>query len=159
MTSVAESLVTWLTTYSGISAVTTDQVGEEATSLGVIKSPGRNVQHYVDGSKDVTGYFLFRARRSAQMDDMRVDNQEWLEALETWVREQSFARSLPSLGNGRICQSVGVSESAYLLEAAESDIVYQIGLEIVYFEPKALTPDEEPDEEPEEEPDEEPDTV
>ena len=139
MTSVAESLVTWLLTYSGISAVTTDQVGEEATSLGVIKAPGRNVQNYVDGSKDVTAYFLFRARKSAQMDDMRVDNQEWLEAFETWVRQQSLARTVPTLTGGRICQSVGVSESAYLLESTEADIIYQIGLEIVYYEPKTLT--------------------
>jgi len=139
MTSVAESLVTWLLTYSGISAVDTDQVGEEATSMGVIKSPGRNVQHYVDGSKDVTAFFLFRARRSAQMDELRVDNQEWLEAFETWVREQSFARNVPTLTGGRVCQSVGVSESAYLLESTEADIIYQIGLEIVYYEPKTLT--------------------
>lgn len=139
MTSVAESLVTWLLTYSGISAVTTDQVGEEATSLGVIKAPGRNVQNYVDGSKDVTAYFLFRARKSAQMDDMRVDNQEWLEAFETWVRQQSLARTVPTLTGGRVCQSVSVSESAYLLESTDADIIYQIGLEIVYYEPKTLT--------------------
>jgi len=139
MTSVAESLVTWLLTYSGISAVTTDQVGEEATSLGVIKAPGRNVQNYVDGSKDVTAYFLFRARKSAQMDDMPVDNQEWLEAFETWVREQSFKRTLPTLTGGRTCQSVSVSESAYLLESTDAEIVYQIGLEVVYYEPKTLT--------------------
>lgn len=139
MTSVAESLVTWLLTYSGISAVDTDQVGEEATSMGVIKAPGRNVQNYVDGSKDVTAYFLFRARRSAQVDDLRVDNQEWLESFETWVREQSFARNVPTLTGGRVCQSVGVSESAYLLESTDADIIYQIGLEIVYFEPKTLT--------------------
>lgn len=139
MTSVAESLVTWLLTYSGISAVTTDQVGEEATSLGVIKAPGRNVQEFVNGSKEVTAYFLFRARKSAQMDDMRVDNQEWLEAFETWVRQQSLARTVPTLTGGRVCQSVSVSESAYLLESTESDIIYQIGLEIVYYEPKTLT--------------------
>jgi len=139
MTSVAESLVTWLLTYSGISAVTTDQVGEEATSLGVIKAPGRNVQEFVNGSKEVTAYFLFRARKSAQMDDMRVDNQEWLEAFETWVRQQSLARTVPTLTGGRICQSVSVSESAYLLESTDADIIYQIGLEIVYYEPKTLT--------------------
>ena len=139
MTSVAESLVTWLLTYSGISAVTTDQVGEEATSMGVIKSPGRNVEYFVNGDKEVTAYFLFRARKSAQMDDMRVDNQEWLEAFETWVRQQSLARTVPTLTGGRICQSVGVSESAYLLESTDADIIYQIGLEIVYYEPKTLT--------------------
>lgn len=139
MTSVGESLVTWLLTYSGISSVDTDQVGDEATSMGVIKAPGRNVQYYVDGSKDVTAYFLFRARMAAQVDDLRVDNQQWLESFETWVREQSFARSLPSLSGGRICHSVSVSESAYLLESADVDIEYQIGLEIVYFEPKTLT--------------------
>lgn len=139
MTSIAESLVTWLLTYSGISSVETDQVGEEATSMGVIKAPGRNVQNFVNGDKEVTAYFLFRARRSAQMDDLRVDNQEWLEAFETWVREQSFARSLPTLTGGRTCQEVNVSESAYLLESTDADIIYQIGLEIVYFEPKTLT--------------------
>ena len=140
MTSVAESLVTWLLTYSGIaSAVETDQVGDEAVSQGVLKAPTRRVQSFVDGSKDVTAYFLFRAKRSAQEDEMRVDNQAWLEGLETWVREQSFARNLPSLSGGRSCYAVNISESAYLLEATDAEIVYQIGLEISYGEPKVLT--------------------
>ena len=70
---------------------------------------------------------------------MRVDNQTWLEGLETWVREQSFARNLPSLSGGRSCYAVNISESAYLLEATDAEIVYQIGLEISYGEPKVLT--------------------
>lgn len=142
MTSVAESLVTWLLGYTGISSVErvdTDQVGDEATSMGVLKAPGRNVTTFVDGSHDVTAYFLFRARRSSQEDATRVDNQEWLEAFETWVRERSFQRSLPSLSGGRVCYAVAVSESAYVLTAEEAEIVYQIGLEISYSEPKILT--------------------
>ena len=142
MTSVAESLVTWLLGYSGIASaerVDTDQVGDEAVSMGVLKAPGRNVTTFTDGSKDVTAYFLFRAKRAGQEDEMRVDNQEWLEGLETWVREQSIARSLPSLSGGRECESVAVSESAYLLEATDAEIVYQIGLEVSYYEPKILT--------------------
>ena len=142
MTSVAESLVTWLLGYSGIltaERVDTDQVGDEAVSMGVLKAPGRNVTTFVDGSKDVTAYFLFRAKRAGQEDEMRVDNQAWLEGLETWVREQSLARSLPSLSGGRACYAVAVSESAYLLEATDAEIVYQIGLEVSYSEPKILT--------------------
>ena len=142
MTSVAESLVTWLLGYTGISSVErvdTDQVGDEATSMGVLKAPGRNVTTFVDGSKDVTAYFLFRARRASQEDATRVSNQEWLEAFETWVRERSFQRNLPSLSGGRACHAVAVSESAYALTAEEAEIVYQIGLEVTYFEPKILT--------------------
>ena len=142
MTSVAESLVTWLLGYGGILAaerVDTDQVGEEATSMGVLKAPQRNVETFVDGSKDVTAYFLFRARRAAQEDETRVSNQEWLEAFETWVRERSFQRNLPSLSGGRSCYSVAVSESAYVLTAEDAEIVYQIGLEVTYHEPKILT--------------------
>lgn len=142
MTSVAESMVTWLLGYTGISSVErvdTDQVGDEATSMGVLKAPGRNVTTFVDGSHDVTAYFLFRARRASQEDATRVSNQEWLEAFETWVRERSLQRNLPSLSGGRVCYAVAVSESAYVLTAEEAEIVYQIGLEVTYFEPKILT--------------------
>lgn len=142
MTSVAESLVTWLLGYSGITSaerVDTDQVGDEAVSMGVLKAPGRTVTTFVDGSKEVTAYFLFRAKRAGQEDEMRVDNQEWLEGLETWVRERSRTRNLPSLSGGRECYAVAVSESAYLLEATDADVTYQIGLEVSYSEPKTLT--------------------
>jgi hypothetical protein len=152
LASISSALITWLSGYTGITStdrVDTDQVSDEAVSLGMFKAPGRNETIFTDGSRDVTAYYIFRARRDSSQDDMRVDNQEWLEALETWVREQNIARSFPSLTGGRTCYAVRVSESGYLLEATEAEIVYQVGLEITYFEPKTLTqPVEETEEEP-----------
>lgn len=142
LASISSALISWISGYSGIAStesVSTDQVGDEATSLGMFKAPGRNETVFTDGSRDVTAHYIFRTRRDATQDDMRVDNQEWLEALETWVREQNLAGSWPSLSGGRICYSVGVSDSSYLLTATEAEIVYQIGFEITYFEPKTLT--------------------
>lgn len=142
MKSISESIILWLTGYSGITSaekVDTDQVGEEAVSLGLLKAPGRNETIFVDGSKEVTAYYLFRARRAAQQDNMRIDNQEWLEALESWVWGCNFTRTFPQLSGGRQCQSVRVSQSSYVLEAGETEITYQIGLEINYSEPKTLS--------------------
>ena len=91
---------------------------------------------------------------------MRVDNQEFLDGLEQWVRAQNLSRNLPSLTNGRACHSINVDEASYLLEVtATGESIYQLGIELSYSEPKTLTPDEvpeDPDEEPEEDPDAEP---
>ena len=146
MTAVADSLISWLCGYPGISAndqVDTDQLGADAASMGLLRAPGRTEVVFIDGSRDVTAYYLFRVRRSAQQNDMRVSNQAWLEEFETWVREQPYSQNLPTLSGGRKCYAVSVSESAYLLDASETDVVYQIGLEITFFEPKILTTTEE----------------
>jgi len=142
MTTVSESIITWLCGYSGIASadtVSTDQVGEEAVSMGLLKAPGRNETVFVDGSRDVSDFYLFRAKRAAQQNDMRVDNQAWLEGLEAWVRECNFTGTLPQLSGGRLCYALRVSESSYQIEASETEITYQIGLEITYFEPKTLS--------------------
>jgi len=134
-----------LSGYSGITSaeqVETDQVGAEAVSMGLLKAPGRNVLHFTNGSKEVTAAYLFRAKRAAQQDNMRVDNQTWLEDFETWIREQDFAQSWPLLSGGRECQSIGVSESAYLLEATDAEIIYQVGITITFYEPAVLTQEE-----------------
>lgn len=145
MSTISEAIIAWLAGYSGITSteqVDTDQVGDESVSLGLLKAPGMTETPFVDGSRDVVSYYIFRTRRAAQQDDMRVDNQEWLEGLEQWVRAQNVARSLPALSGGRECFTVRVDEASYLLEATAAEIVYQLGIEISYFEPKTLTTEE-----------------
>lgn len=145
MTTISESIISWLSGYSGITSaeqVETDQVGAEAVSMGLLKAPTRNVLYFTNGDKEVTAAYLFRAKRAAAQDNMRVDNQTWLENFETWIREQDFMQNLPALSGGRKCQSIGVSESAYLLEATEAEIIYQVGLTITFYEPAVLTQEE-----------------
>ena len=90
---------------------------------------------FVDGSRDVTEYYYLLARQSSKAEASRVDNQAWMESLESWVRQKSCSGDLPQLDGGRSCHAVGVSVSAYMSGAAESGTSeYQITVSINYTE-------------------------
>ena len=90
---------------------------------------------FVDGSRDVTEYYYLLARQSSKAEASRVDNQAWMESLESWVRQKSRSGDLPQLDGGRSCHAVGVSVSAYMSGAAESGTSeYQLTVSINYTE-------------------------
>lgn len=143
MSTVSEAVISWLGGYPGIGnleTVNTDQVDPEATSLGLLKAPGTRYQSFVDGSRDVISYYIFRARRPSQENDFRVESQEFLEDLERWVWQQNMLRNLPVLSTGA-CYAVQIDQASYLLEVTDTgDSVYQLGIEVSYSEPKPEAP-------------------
>ena len=137
---VGQSIVAWLMEYGDIETadvvIETDQLSPEPESLGLYKQANNTVTPFVDGTRDVTDYYYLLARRPVKDNHSRVDNQAWMEDLETWVRTRNRSRSLPALDSGRECYGVEISVSAYMSEedAAGRTAEYQISIAIKYTE-------------------------
>lgn len=135
--SIAESLRAWLKRYDGIEVddtFTCDQLAVEAEALGLFKSPETFETVFIDGSRDVTAYYLFAVRQNTMTDALRGENETWLEDLERWVRAQNMLRSLPMLGSGRDPVSVGVSGTFSMVSQDGHDAIYEISITITYHE-------------------------
>ena len=135
---ISAAVAEWLKGYEGgfelTDAIGTDQMDATPEAYGVFKTPEDSIEEFVDGSRDVTVHYLFLARQPSQTDGMREDAHEWLEGLERWIRTQSMRRRLPVLDQGRHCNGVRVSNSYAAEEQTDAETVYQIGLEINYYE-------------------------
>lgn len=133
--SVIESLIAWLHECPGLDEaerITPDMLEEGDMSLAAL--PEDNVREYVDGSRDITLYALFRVRQDSRTHGQRLSAQAFMDELSRWVWQRTLARELPVLDAGRQAQSVRVSQSPSLLETNGRDAIYQIGLELNYIE-------------------------
>lgn len=89
---------------------------------------------YVDGTRDVTAYAMFRLRHGVKTHGERMEAQEMLDTFEREVWRRNLRRDLPE---GDACtqfQSVTVSQSPYMLETDGDTAVFQFSLEINYVQ-------------------------
>lgn len=136
--SITESIIAWMQGYAGgvsvMDDISVDQLAAMNESMGVFKSPGDEIAEYIGGARDVTSHFLFLICQPSQTNAMRIENQQWLEAFEKWVREQNRARNLPELTGGRKCGSIRISNSFAIQQQTDSETIYQVSVTINYFE-------------------------
>lgn len=134
---VSECLKDWLSNYDNldISEIATDFIDSGADVYSISKSPNTVVTPYVDGSKLITEYYQFFARKSTQDDDDRIDNQEVLAELEEWVEEQNENEELPDLSEvgSLYCQEVEVSSTATITSQEDDNAIYQLTIAIKYL--------------------------
>lgn len=136
---VSGVLISWLRGYPGVPSgaeITTDQLTEELDRLGLFRAPGDEVEYNIDGSRDITGYYILRFCALGIDQESRAEADLWLEGLSRWVRDQNVKRSLPTFTDDREAISVTVSEGAYLLSQDSRASVYQVGISVTYYEPK-----------------------
>ena len=132
---VSKAIAKWLKGYDMKAVkVDTDQVGEGADSLGIFKSPNRDIQVYNNSSYQITEYYqLFVVRESQERRD-REDNDEWLENFTYWVDDCQYKGDFPELDNDRKCTDIELSGTPYMFEAKEDNTaLYQISLKITYI--------------------------
>lgn len=136
--SITESIIQWMQGYSGgveiADDIRVDQLLAMGESMGIFKSPGDQVTQYIGGAREVTANFLFLICQPSQTNAMRMENQQWLEGFESYVRDQNRRRKLPKLGGGRICTWIDISNSFAIQQQTESETIYQITITIEYFE-------------------------
>lgn len=134
---VGECLKEWLSEYEGadISVLDTDFIEGEKGSFAIYKSPNNTSVPFIDGSSLVTEYYQFFARQSTQLDEERIDNQNFLAELENWVEERDCNEEYPDLsGVGNLsCTEIGVSNSAAITSQEEDNAIYQITIAIQYL--------------------------
>ena len=136
--SITESIIEWMQGYPGgvsiMDNIGVDQLAVVHESMGIFKSPGDEVVEYIGGARDVTSHFLFLICQPSQTNAMRMENQQWLEDFEKWVRDQNRVRNIPRLSTGRECGMIYVSNSFAIQQQSDSETIYQITVTINYFE-------------------------
>lgn len=131
---VSRSIAEWLKGYDMTAVkVDTDQVGEGADSLGIFKSPNREVLEYNDASYQIAEYYQLFVVRDGQERRDREDNDEWLENFAYWVDDARYQGNLPQLDRDRQCTDLELAGTPYMFEARENNTaLYQVSLKITY---------------------------
>jgi hypothetical protein len=122
---ISESIATWLQGYS-IMEINTDELKAEAETFGLFETPDDSSEEFLDGSILRTEYYIFLIRRNAQLESERISNQQFIEGLSEWVREQELAGKYPENMN---IEKVWVAY-AYMQEREEQEAIYQVSLGI-----------------------------
>lgn len=134
---VSECIKNWLCGYEkmDIGEIATDFVEGDLGSYAILKSPNSTPEEYSDGSRLITEFYQFFARKSTQIDVERIGNQQLLTDLEEWVEQKNFAEDYPDLSVcGRLaCQDISISGSATILSQEETNAIYQIIISIQYL--------------------------
>lgn len=132
---ISKAIAKWLKGYDMRAVkIDTDQVGEGADSIGIFKSPNRDVENHMDGAYRIAEYYQIFTVREGQENRDREDNDEWLEKFAYWVDDCQYAQVFPKLDNGRTCVDIELAGTPYMLEAKENNTaIYQISLKITYL--------------------------
>lgn len=135
MSAAINQVLSWLAGFEGAQGaqrVTPDLLQDGDMSLTLL--PEDETQTYVDGTRDITAYALFRLRRGVKTHGERMEAQALLAAFEREVWQRNLRRDLPLGDARRRFQSVTVSQSPYMLETDGDTAVFQFGLAINYIE-------------------------
>lgn len=138
---VSKAITEWLKCYDMTAVVIdTDQVGDGADSLGIFKSPNRDVKLYNDCSYQISEhYHLFVVRDGHEPRD-RAENDEWLENFAYWVDDRQYSGDFPELDNRRKCTDIELAGTPYMFETRENNTaVYQISLKITYLREREVS--------------------
>lgn len=134
---ISESLKKWLNNYSKVEfkTIKTDVIAAEDGSKAIFKSPNKTVKDYVDGSSLITEYYQFYAKRSAMLDEERIDNQQFMADLENWIEDKYLNEDYPDLSEiGKLkCTEISVSNSSTITYEEDDTAVYQVTIAIEYL--------------------------
>ena len=134
---VAECLKNWLNTYPGadFGDINTDIIEARNGSRAIFKSPNKTVTKYNDGSSLNIEYYQFFVKQSALLDKERVDNQQFMTDLESWIEDKDLSEDYPDLSKvGKLmCTEISINNSSTITYESEDNAVYQITIAIEYL--------------------------
>ena len=113
-----------------LEAIDVNQLSPELEALGVYKQPTRMVTELIDGGAIVTESFYLLFRQPAQLAQERMSSEEYLEKVESWIEEQTWADNLPEIG-ARV-YSVETIDTFYMMDREENDAIYQLSMLVTY---------------------------
>lgn len=128
----SELIKKWLGTCDLIEIIDidTDRLEAQAESMGIYKQATRDVAEYIDGSKLISEYYYFLTRQAAQLESERIDSQEFLAELESWVEENEFEGNYPEIPG---IEDVFITNGFYMIDAEMDESVYQVSIGITYL--------------------------
>lgn len=141
---ISKILKDWLSefTEAEFSEVLTDLLAAVPNSASLFRSPGRITEDFIDGSSQVTDFYNFFGKKSSQLDDERITNDEIFTKLEKTIEERNFNEDLPNLEKAQdknytyTCEDVSVSQTTSIITSEQDTAIYQITIKIIYLKEK-----------------------
>lgn len=132
---VSKAIIKWLEGFNSennpLAPINTDIQGPKVDTFSLVKEPVKNAKAYVSGKKVYTEHYMIQARLASGDDLDRVDNLDFGEALEEYVRSKNKAEEYPIIPNA-IVKSIEVTTPFYLGVAENNSSVYQMTIAIKY---------------------------
>lgn len=107
-----------------------NQLSNEVRSLGIYKQPSVTIKKLIDGGKLVTENYYILFKKSGQLKEERLSNEDYLDEVENWFEEQEMLENYPDIGFG--VYEISMSNAFYMMERDETDAIYQLTLTISY---------------------------
>lgn len=134
---VGECLKDWLGEFDGLnfSELLTDFMDAPEGCMALFRSPQKQEKAYLDGSKDITEYYNFFARKSTLLDETRVENQQLLDDLTEWIESKAFEEDYPDLSQvGNLaCEDITVNGASAINSQEDDNAIYQVTIAIQYL--------------------------
>lgn len=134
---VGECLKDWLGEFDGLnfSELLTDFMDAPEGCMALFRSPQKQEMAYLDGSKDITEYYNFFARKSTLLDETRVENQQLLDDLTEWIENKAFEEDYPDLSQvGNLtCEDITVNGASAINSQEDDNAIYQVTIAIQYL--------------------------
>lgn len=134
---VGECLKDWLGEFDGLnfSELLTDFMDAPEGCMALFRSPQKQEKAYLDGSKDITEYYNFFARKSTLLDETRVENQQLLDDLTEWIENKAFEEDYPDLSQvGNLtCENITVNGASAINSQEDDNAIYQVTIAIQYL--------------------------
>lgn len=112
--------------------IDTNHVKDGSDQYGLFKSPNRDKKDLLDGSYEITEYYLFLARLDSVSDTERKESDEVLEDLTYALDDYKLDYNYPEIDKKRKIMDISVTGCPYPMEAENNEILYQMSLSITY---------------------------
>lgn len=133
---VSESVIKWLYGFNSaefwnMQNIDTDIQSSKVDSFSLVKEPVQNVRTYISGRKEITEHYMIRARLSSSVDADRIDNLDFGEALEKWIRKQNALEKYPKIAKVAV-KSIETTTPFYLGVTEDNNSIYQMTIAIKF---------------------------
>ena len=128
---VSKAIIEWLKGFNSLEEINTDIQGPKIDTFALVKEPVKNVKTYVSGKKVYTEHYMIQARLSSSEDLDRVDNLDFGDKLEEYVRSKNEAAEFPNIPDA-VVKDIGITTPFYLGAVDNNSSVYQMTIAIEY---------------------------
>lgn len=132
---VSKAIIEWLKGFNSLDKINTDIQGPTVDTFAVVKEPVKNVKTFISGKKIYTEHYMIQARLSSSDDLDRVDNLDFGDRLEEYVRNKNRAEDFPNIPDATV-KEIEITTPFYLGVVDNNSSVYQMTIAIEYEKEK-----------------------
>lgn len=132
---VIQGIIRWLHTFEPremwkMKDIHSDVLPAKIKDCALVKEPIINKKTFISGKVRATEHYTLMVRLDSQLDDSRMENNEWGELLEQWIEEQGRKRNFPVI-DGTV-QQIKITTPFYMGIGDMQESVYQLTISITY---------------------------